>query len=185
MKKVFVDGIDIHVEDAKYDIRIVLKSENKSHKNFGTPVFFRFKERKTFRYRNFIYFFTKIWEGKDIKDVCSSKAKYEIEIECDVSAEIGYLTRALIYKCKDLIGVPDDFYSMSDLLKRSNKSSYNHYRKRPRKEISTNSYQEIPQGKQEEVKLDENFFKGVQDLYQRLIVQNNFQQQYPFVPQYF
>lgn len=87
---IFLITRDLVLNDAKYDIRIVLKSENETHFNCGIPRqdkqlkqirFYRFKERKTFTFNNFTYFFTKIWEGKSLQEVSKKKTKYEIEIE--------------------------------------------------------------------------------------------------------
>jgi hypothetical protein len=106
MKKVLIKGIDIKMDDAQYDMRIVLKAENKAHVNYGNPVLLRFKERKSFKYKNFIYCFTKIWEGKSIDLAYVSKPKYEIELEfADFNEDPSRLARSVIMKCNDLLGL--------------------------------------------------------------------------------
>lgn len=147
MKKVFIGRVDIPMSDCKYDVRIVLKTENRCHKNHGKIEFLRFKERKTFQHRNFCYFFTKVWEGRSMEEVYKAKAKYEIELECiDVSGNKSYLAKSMLLKCGDLVG--DVITKKKKMMER------------------TKATKEQP-----DLTKDENFLRGINDLYQKLIVQ--------------
>lgn len=111
MKKTLIKGIDISMINSLYDIRIVLKSENRSHINYGVPRLFRFKETKSFRYGNFTYFLSKVYEGTSL-DRISHIPKYEIELEWNgleshpdhTNVSVSFLTKSMIMKCKGFIG---------------------------------------------------------------------------------
>jgi len=148
MKKTLIKGIDIKMDDAIYDLRIVLKSENNAHINYGEPNYLRFKERKTFTHKNFTYFFSKIWEGKNLDQICKKQPKYEIELECTKMIDDSkYLTKSMIIKCKDIIGT-------------SNKRTFT--------ESFPNKIRKI-----EPPKLDAKFFHEVDQLCKKLLPDNS------------
>lgn len=71
---------------------------------YGNPEWIRFKERKTFRYKTFIYDFTKVWEGRTEVSAKNSIPKYEIEIEChDLNQDSSYLSKSFLLKAQDLL----------------------------------------------------------------------------------
>ena len=155
MKKTLIKGIDIRMDDAKYDLRIVLKSENDSHINYGRPNYYRFKERKTFTHKNFTYFFTKIWEGKSLNQVCSRTPKYEIELECTkMSTNIAYITKSMLIKCKDLIGQAHYnaplYQPPTNSYNRSNDYQPNETGKRPNTQSEYNSPHPLSEGPQKQ-----------------------------------
>lgn len=118
MKKIFIKGLDFSIPEAQYDVRLVLKAENEANFNFGVPKYFRFKERKTFTFGGFTYFFTKIWDGKTMDEVLEKRAKYEIEIEFDQCkiTDINTCIASLLIKCRELVGKKE--YMADDNFKR-------------------------------------------------------------------
>ncbi len=197
MKKTLIKGIDIQMDDAKYDIRIVLKSENDSHINYGDPNYVRYKQRKIFTHKNFTYFFTEIWEGKDKKQACSRSPKYEIELECTkMSNDISYITKSMLIKCKDLIGKSYVEHDKTEYRKNveSRKDTetrkdteYNEYRNdtQDRKRYDNKrKYETMYYSPQQQSLVDnipattdnvpadtagEEFIKGIRDLYKKLV----------------
>lgn len=108
VKKATVDHCDLPLKGADYDLRLMLKTETPYHLKCGRPVWIRFKERKSFRYKNMMVFdFTKVWEGKSLELARQAKAKYEIEVECiNYERDNLYIAQSFMLKCSDLLRPP-------------------------------------------------------------------------------
>lgn len=108
IKKATIRNFDVPLKSSRYDLRVSLKTEIPTQIRSGSPEWIRLKERKSFVHKNtFQYDFTKVWEGKDIKEALEAKPTYELEIECiNLSQGSRYLTESLLLKCKDLLIVP-------------------------------------------------------------------------------
>jgi hypothetical protein len=108
IRKVSIKHYDVPLRGAQYDLRLMLKSESPAQLKCGEPLWVRFKERKSFTYKNSVtYDFTKVWEGRCIAEAQRSIPKYEIEIECiNVSLDREYIAKSLLLKCSDLLTPP-------------------------------------------------------------------------------
>lgn len=63
--------------------KVILSTETPCQFKNGYPEQIRLKERKSFRFKDWIvYDFTVVWYGKTIKDLTHLPPRYELEIEC-------------------------------------------------------------------------------------------------------
>lgn len=106
VKKVLVRNFDIQLPSG-YDARIVVKTESPCTMKTGSPVWVRFKERKSFFYKNtFRYDFSKVYEGLSVACATRANPKYEIELEftgLEHERDDRYIAKSLFMKLNDLL----------------------------------------------------------------------------------
>jgi hypothetical protein len=105
-----------------------------------------------------------------MQDVLNGVAKYEIELECDnIICDTNFLARSMILKCTKLAGTRED-QSYEKVQSVCRDMTMNYKRDRDSDDTEMIKRQKIID-KQKAGNLDDNFFRGVATLYERVVLQ--------------
>ena len=104
--KQLVEHLNLRAPERTLALRISCKTEDPAQPITAYPQLVRIKKRKEFHYREFVFCFTYVYQGRTLAEAQAKQPRYEIEVECtDLQHPKGseYLALSLLLKLGDLL----------------------------------------------------------------------------------